>query len=399
MIINSPILEKLHKNIRTVAESIKDAVEKRQPIVIRHHNDADGFSAGIALERGLLPLLEAKHARERDILNYYKRLPLMGPFYSYEDATKDMMAAIRNQKNFGMKLPLIIICDTGSAIESIAGLQKAKLYGASLVVIDHHPPAEQTERYLLAQVNPHCIGSTYDICAGMLAAEIAYELTKDCKDLPEQHFSLIGAVSAIADKVTSIEAEEYVKKAEIFGWSRERMVRVAAALDFESMTLGPNTGDPMMHDLLGFDIKRQERLLRIIEKQMKPAIESIKKSCAKYASIKQKKTIMLVTIPVSDIKYRGAYPGRGRICSLMLEDYKEKRTIVMGTNRDSYNFRASIEIKKFDVNALISICQKKLPHAQVCGGGHRVAGTMNFIPAAEEEIRGVVMDYIDALDE
>jgi archaea-specific RecJ-like exonuclease len=396
ILTDSKVLNKLQPQIKEGVNRIKKAIEERQPIIVRHHNDADGYSAGIALERGIIPLLEQKHSRERDIANYYKRLPLMGPFYSYENATKDMHAATRFEKQFGMKIPLIIICDTGSAIESLYGIQKAKMYGASVMVIDHHPPAPETHKYLVAHINPHNVGSHDDYCAGMLGAEIAHELTKDIKQIPQQHLAFIAAVAAIADKVESNEAKEYAKIAKKNGFSQELIERVAPALDFEAQTLGPNNGSTMMHDLLGTDQKRQLKLLTLIEKQMKPALKQQLETCVAYAKAQNISFFTFVTIPVGEIRHRGGFPGRGKACSLTIEHYKKKegKTIVMGVSNDSFNFRCSNEIKDFDVNKIIAMCQKKLSHAQVYGGGHRVAGTMNFLSAAHDEVLEVVMEFI-----
>jgi archaea-specific RecJ-like exonuclease len=401
IITNSKVLKQLQPQIVAAATTIQKAIQNRQPIIIRHHNDADGFSAGIALERGILPHLEAKHARERDIMNHYRRLPLMTPFYGYEDATRDMQRATENVERFGTKLPLIIICDTGSGSESLAGLQKATMYGATIIVLDHHPPATQIERYLHTHINPHTVGSNYDYCAGMLAAEVAYELTKDLKNLPPLHLTFIAAVAAIADKVASDEAKEYTRLAILDGFTQERIERVAPALDFEAQTLGPNAGSTMMNDLLGVDQKRQNKLLNIIEKQMKPMLKAQLQSCLAYAKEEKKSFFTLVTVPVAETKQRRSFPGRGKACSLILEHYKAKvgNTIVLGFGKDSCNFRSSSEIKNFDVNALIQHCKEKIPHGQVNGGGHRVAGTMHYIEAAHKEVLEQIHAYLDTLCE
>jgi len=39
-------------------------------IIIRHHSDTDGYCAGFALERAILPLIEKQHVSEKQHGNF-----------------------------------------------------------------------------------------------------------------------------------------------------------------------------------------------------------------------------------------------------------------------------------------------------------------------------------------
>ncbi len=399
-LVNSPVLEKLKPHIQQCVAEIKSAVDHRQPILIRHHGDADGYAAGIALERALLPIISAKHRRERDLFYYYTRLPLLVPFYGYQEATKDLQIASRNAEQFHMKAPLILILDTGSAEESLAGLQKATLYGASCIVVDHHPLAKVIGKHLLVQVNPHLVHSTYDFCSGMLCAEVAHALLGHPTHDHNSHLAFIAAVSAVADKVASTEAEQYRELAEKEGFSKELIGRCAAALDFEAHALGPTNGRETVHDLLGRDPKKQEALLALIETQLGPAREQHLTAALHYATIKEHKQFIEVHIPIDDIREKGSYPDRGKMCGLVLDHFKKKQkknTLIVGVGDTALVFRCSTDILSFDVNAFIAHCQKAVPYAQCHGGGHRVAGTMHFIPAARDEVLAALKGYVQGL--
>ncbi len=112
--IEAPVLQKLRSKMNELIELLKKTLEAKQPILIRHHADADGYTAGIALERALLPLISLQHRRERDVSYYYQRLPSLTPYYAYEDATKDIQTFLRNAEQFEMKAPLILLLDFGS---------------------------------------------------------------------------------------------------------------------------------------------------------------------------------------------------------------------------------------------------------------------------------------------
>ena len=192
--IDSSVLHKLKPTIHELIELLKKAIDNKQPILLRHHADADGYTAGIALERALLPLIAGKHRRERDAFYYYQRLPSLTPYYGYEDATKDIQTFLRNADQFEMKAPLILLLDFGSGHESLPAIQKVKIYGASVAVVDHHPPADHITHAVAVHINPHLVGSTYDYSAGMLCAEIAHLIAAENKELSDQHFYFIAAV-------------------------------------------------------------------------------------------------------------------------------------------------------------------------------------------------------------
>lgn len=59
--IESSVLDKLKPAIHELIELLKKAIDSKQPLLLRHHADADGYTAGIALERALLPLIAGKH--------------------------------------------------------------------------------------------------------------------------------------------------------------------------------------------------------------------------------------------------------------------------------------------------------------------------------------------------
>jgi len=203
--IESGILEKLRPRINKVVSLIKQAIDAKRPIWIRHHSDTDGYCAAVALERAILPLIYDRHTRERDQFYHYARLPSKTPYYDYADATKDVCNFMNRVTKFESKEPMIIICDTGSSEQDILAIKKAKIYGAKIIVIDHHPACKETESLVEAFVNPHLVGSTYDFSAGMVCAEIGNMLN------PKVHgMEFIAAVAGIGDKVTSKEIDAYL---------------------------------------------------------------------------------------------------------------------------------------------------------------------------------------------
>ncbi|MBI5072908.1 hypothetical protein HZA99_03750 [Candidatus Woesearchaeota archaeon] len=399
-LIESSVLQKLKPQIQELLTLLKTTIESKQPIYIRHHADADGYTAGIALERVLVPLIGAQHKRERDVSLYFQRLPSLTPYYSYEDATRDIQNFLRTAEQFSTKPPLFLFLDLGSGPENIPSYHKVKIYGAALAVIDHHPADEHITPLTEVHINPHLIGSTYDYSAGMLCAEIGNLLALEIKNLPEQNFAFIAAVSGTADKVASEEYKKYMSLASHKGFSKEFVQQVAKAIDYEAHILGPTSGRELVQDLLGKDEKKQHKHLALIEKQLEKLFKAQLTTCLHYAQIEEKKHFSYVKVPIEDVlSSRNAYPPRGKAIGIVQQHFNDqgKKAITVGVGKSSFNFRASTEIEKFDVHAFMDLCKKKVPYAQINGGGHRVAGSVTFVAAAKEEVENLLDEYVGGL--
>ncbi|MBI5002673.1 hypothetical protein HZC31_04765 [Candidatus Woesearchaeota archaeon] len=400
--IEAPVLQKLKPKIHELIELLKKTLEAKQPILIRHHADADGYTAGIALERALLPLIAAQHRRERDVSYYYQRLPSLTPYYAYEDATKDIQTFLRNAEQFEMKAPLILLLDFGSGGESLAAIQKVKIYGATVAVVDHHPADEHITQATEVHINPHLVGSTYDFSAGMLCAEIGHLICEETKNNYPHHFYFIAAVSGTADKVASEEYKKYMAMASHHGFAKEFVHKVASALDYEAHILGPTSGREIVQDILGRDEKKQHKLLALAEKQLDKLFTAQLSSCLTFAEVVEKKHFLFVKVPIEQLSTsRNAYPPRGKSIGLVSQHFADqnKKALVVGIGSSSFNFRCNKEIKDFDVNQFITLCKKKFPYAQVSGGGHKQAGSIIFVAAAYKEMYDALEEYVNTLKE
>lgn len=394
-LIHSPVLEKLQPRFQQVVQHIRQAIASKRPILIRHHADADGYTAAIALEKAILPLLYEVHTRERDTFYYYTRLPSLTPFYDYSDATRDITNFLGDITRFEHKAPLIIILDTGSSQQDLLSLKKVKLYNAQVIVIDHHPPCPEVATIVDIHVNPHHVGSTYDFSAGMLCAEIAAMINPSLPLLAS-----IASVSGVADKVQSNELKQYITLAHTDGNSGDFIKQVAECLDFEAYTLRSFESRELIHDLLGNDRELQKKLVALIQEEIKKHIALQMQSLLKYAVVEEKKHVVIARVNIDEVKHNGDFPPRGKCTGLLHDQLKQRFTkpvLTLGMNATGINFRCSTELTTFDVNVLIKTLQEQLPYAQVEGGGHRVAGSLTFISAARTEVLQRIDHYINTL--
>jgi len=392
--IKSKLLETMKPKIEQTVKLIKNAIENKQPIIIRHDADTDGYSAAIALERAIIPLLYSRHSKERDLFYYYSRMPCKTPWYDIQDALRDVTNFMSSASRFTRKKPLIIVCDNGASEQDYLAIKLVKTYGAKVLVIDHHPTTKEIDEIVDLQLNPHHIKSTYDFCTGMLCAEIANLLTIDKKDITKD-FEVIAAVAATGDKVKSTEAQQYLKIANEKGHDSKKLRDISKCIDFAAFKLGVINDKNIVDDILGADKEKQKTLLDLFTKEVDKKMHSVFESALKYTETEEINDKTIVKVPIDKISKRNGYPARGRVTGVMQEQYKEKggKAITLGITKTSTNFRCSNEIKSFDVNDIIAKIKEKFPYANVSGGGHRVAGSISFIESSYDEVMEFILDY------
>ena len=136
------------------AEAIRRAVLETRPVVVRHTASADGYVAGAALERAILPLVREEHARGDAEYHFFDRRPLEDPVYGMEDATSDVTDMLQGRDRHDEKLPLVVLVDAGSTDESAEGLELLDIYGAKTVVVEADQVASAVAERVPTVVSP-----------------------------------------------------------------------------------------------------------------------------------------------------------------------------------------------------------------------------------------------------
>ena len=172
-LVKSDVLDSLMPEMRKVAKIIRKAVFTAQPIILRHHADADGICSAVAIEQAVVSLIRESGGDFDADYYLFKRAPSKAPFYEIEDITRDLDFALKDHARFGQKLPLVILTDNGSTEEDEPSYKIASVYDIPFVVIDHHHPDATIDKYLVGHVNPYHVGGDFGVTAGMLGTEVA----------------------------------------------------------------------------------------------------------------------------------------------------------------------------------------------------------------------------------
>ena len=204
------------------ATAIRRAVVEGRPVVVRHNSTADGYVAGAAIERAVLPLVRERHVRDDAEYHYFERRPLDGRVYDMDDATGDVTSMLEARNRHDEYLPLVVLVDAGSTEESIDGYELLDLYGAERLVIDD----SRGDPEILDAVSTAVVPSLADVDASSvtttaLAANVAAHVNDDVRgdllhlpalsyweDVPDAYLEL--STEAGYDEKTITERREAV---------------------------------------------------------------------------------------------------------------------------------------------------------------------------------------------
>ena len=391
-LVDSEVLQKLRPRIKEVATEIRRAIYSNRPIILKHHHDCDGYSSGIALERAILPLIREHHISDSAERLYYRRTPSKAPFYEYTDAVKDISSFIEDENNFGQKPPLIILTDNGSTEEDLLSIEAVRIYGADVVVVDHHNPGElkdgksAVDSFVKAHVNPYLVGHDSTMCAGILCTEVARFVNKDVKNIDH-----IPGIAATADRVDGDVIEEYKKKTREYGYTDEDMQILTEIIDFQSHYLRFMQARGFVNSLFGGegDFDRQKSIMRLIGHEIKRRNDMTLMAARHYMNVEESAGTMIVTLEADKVTNRGEFPAIGKTVGMTHDSVRREnpgRAIVsMGLGPDFITLRMTDQAR-FSVGKIVKEMQQKIPHGGVDGGGHEHAGSIKFLEAAKSEV-------------
>jgi len=387
--IKSEILEKLKPSMIKAAELVKKSISDSRPIILKHHADCDGYIGAMAIERAISSLL-AK-AQRNAVWHYYKRTPIRAPYYDYTDAIKDLTIFLNDIKN--QKPPLLILVDNGSTTEDLLALKKVEQYGLITIVIDHHKPTIEgkkpiVEDHIEVFINPYSVGGDNSLTAGMIGVELSRLINKT------SNIEHLPAIAGMCDKSKGKDFEQYLEIAKKKGYDNGFIKDIGQCIDFEAFHIG-YMDSGLIEEILFNEIEQQKEYVNLIKEELEKTKKALIVSVEKYAKIKEMKGLDIIEIDIQETLNIGSFPPPGKsmgICFDYFQQKTQKPLFVFGHSSDYITIRSNI--KGFDLNKMMEELSKKLPYAQLCGGGHELAGTIRFIDAAKQEVYDLMIKYL-----
>ncbi len=395
-LVVSQILDKLKESFIKAAEEIRLAVIQNRPIIVRHHNDADGYSAGYSLEKAILPLIEKQHGGGKSAWEFFTRAPCSAPFYEIDDSIRDTSNSLRNVAKFSNKMPLVIIADNGSSQEDLFGIKQGKVHGMDFIVVDHHFfEKDVITQEVLVHINPFLVGEDgAKYSAGMLCAELARFINDKIENVEQ-----IAGMAGLADRIDNPSAvNSYLALAEKKGYTKALLNDISAVIDFVSAKLRFMEAREYIEVLFGEPMAKQKDLVHL----MAPYIRNLEHKALKIAisnsKIEKIGKSNLQSIEIEDtFPGFGFYPKPGKVVGLLHDHGRDERKVsslvTIGIMPSAITIRATDEAN-FSVHNLIAELNKKLSDAFVEGGGHKNAGSITFLPYKQKEVLSFFKDFV-----
>ena len=399
-LVKSEILDTLEPKFIAIAKRLRRALLEYQPIVIRHHGDCDGITAGIALELALRQLwIETfEQADEDKIRHLIKRTVNKPPFYDPIDSVRDVNFALEDLNRFGDKLPLVIMLDTGSSEESLFSYKLLDTYNIEVMVVDHHFPSTIIQEIVGNHLNVYYAGGDYNICAGMLGVELARRVHPKVTD----NVIHLPAISGFGDRVQGTEFDQYVDLAKQKNYTESYLKDIAMAVDYQAYFLKFSPGRLLLSDLLGIksDAEKQLSFVKLLANEARDLLEKQLRISLEYCQEDVLPNgVRLSILDVEKYASRFDWPPPGKITGSLFDHLgklNQSPLVTIGLGPDFAIFRS--QKVKLDFPNLVKTLADKLPHANIEGGGHEIVGSLKFISGAREEFIELIQELLTIIN-
>ena len=390
LLVPSEVMERLRPEMRKLAKIIRKAVFMSQPIILRHHADADGICSAVAIEQAVISLIRESGGDFDADYYMFKRAPSKAPFYEIEDITRDLDFSLKDHIRFGQKMPLVILTDNGSTEEDEPAYKIASVYDIPFVVIDHHHPDGTIDKYLKAHVNPYHVGGDFGITAGMLGTEVARLINPKIEPVIRH----LPAVAGVGDRSEAPERALFLGL--VAGqYSEQACKDIALALDYEQFWLRFNDGREIVKDILNItgNPDRHAKLIALLVEGANTMIEDQMSACLPHVVsrvLKNDANLFLIDVEIHAHKFTFPPPGKtsGEVHDRLCRKHAGEPVVTIGFGPDFAVLRSRGVL--MNIPRMVRELRVEIPGGGISGGGHLVVGSIKFV----EGMRNVVLEAL-----
>ena len=373
------VVAELADGLLDAAEAIRRAVLESRPIVVRHPATADGYVAGAAVERAVLPLIREEHAKSDAEYHYFTRRPLDDPVYGMDAATNDATRMLQDRDRHDEKLPLFLLVGTGSTTESADGIDLLSVYGVDAVVVDAAVADAETRDAVETLVSPDIESIDGHLSTGALVASLASavndEVRADLRHLP--------AVSYWADA-----PDRYVDLARDAGYDVERVAELREAIALEAYYQSYQDKRELIADLLFED---GGNLAAHVSEQFREKLETEVETATANIVTEAVGGVEFSVLDTDGYTHRYDFPPT----PLLLDDLHRRNAngeayATIGIGTDELYVRTSREVSVRDVAARAA---ELAPAADVTTAGLR-EGKIEFLSGERDAVEDAVVEAV-----
>jgi RecJ-like exonuclease len=370
-------VEAVAEQLQDAAEAIRRAVLESRPIVVRHAATADGYVAGAAVERAVLPLIREEHAKSDAEYHYFTRRPLDGAVYGMDAATNDVTRMLQDKDRHDEKFPLVLLVGTGSTAESLDGLGLLDVYGASRVVVDAAAADEAVAEETDVFVNPDLAGAdASDLSTGALGANLAVAVNDDVRaDLGH-----LPAVSYWEDA-----PEGYLDLAAESGYDADRVRELREAIALEAYYQSYEDKRELITDLLFED---PGGLAGHVSEQFRTKLADEVETAEENMETTEAGGVRFAVLDADAFTHRFDFPPTGLLLDeLHRRNRDEGPFVTLGLAMDELYLRSTSAL---DVRAVADAASETAPDAGITAVGVR-EGRIEFLSGAREQVKDAVV--------
>jgi RecJ-like exonuclease len=393
LLVQSDVMEKLRPEMKKVAKIIRKAVFTSQPVILRHHADADGICSAVAIEQAVVGLIKDSGG-DFDADHYlFKRAPSKAPFYEIEDITRDLDFSLKDHIRYGQKMPLVLLTEEDEPAYKIASV-----YDIPFIVIDHHHPDATIDKYLKAHVNPYHVGGDFGITAGMLGTEVARLINPNVERLIRH----LPAVAGVGDRSEAAERELYLDL--VRDQYPESACRdIALALDYEQFWLRFNDGREIIKDILNLTgtPDRHKKLVALLVEGANTMIEDQMNASMPHVVpriLKNDAHLFLIDVEIHAHKFTFPPPGKtsGEVHDRLCRQHAGSPVVTIGFGPDFAVLRSRGVL--MNIPKMVRELRNEIPGGGISGGGHLVVGSIKFVEGMRDVVLEALISKISGAD-
>ncbi|WP_408958098.1 DHH family phosphoesterase [Natrinema sp. 74] len=376
--------------IADAATEIRRAVMEARPIVVRHGATADGYVAGAAIERAVLPLIREKHTRDDAEYHYFERRPLDGRVYDMDAATSDVTSMLEARDRHGEQLPLVVLVDAGSTVESVDGYELLSLYDADALVIDDSRADDQITDAVDVAVAPSLAGvDIADTTSTALAANVAAHVNDDVRaDLVH-----LPAVSYWENT-----PDEYLELATEAGYDETGISERREAVALEAYYQSYKDKRELVIDLLFGDDEGSERprdgdLAAHVSEQFRDKLEAELETARENLTVRGVDDVTVSVLDTDAFTHRYNFPTTILLLDALHRSERDRTDppyVTLGVGDDELHVRATEPVNVRDLGDAIA---EAVPNGGVSVVGGR-DGHVEFLPGERDAVREAALEAL-----
>ena len=363
------------------ATTLRRAVAASRPVVIRHPATVDGYAAGAALERALLPRITAEHDRGDAEYHYLDRRPVDDTVYGMDGAVGDLANALEITRRHDERLPLVVLLGFGSSGAAADAIEMLGLYDIETVVVDPSTPAPGATGGADSVVTPHKGDISQQLTATALVGSLATTITPaaadDLRYLP-------------ATSYWESPPEPYVQAAERAGFTATTRRRVREALAVEAYYQSHDGKRALIRDLLFGDTGS---FVEHVADQYRERLDAELDPARANLTRKESGGVRFVVLDVDQFANRFDFPPTTLLLNELHREERAETTaelVTMGIGTDEIHIRSTTPV---DTEAVVDRATEVVDGIRAVGGPD---GYIEFLPGVREEAVEAVVGAVAA---